>query len=189
VDRLVSFHGFSDRDGHLLGSFCGRKIRTYPAVAGESCFIEVVDHPACEREGRAILGAIGLRGPCKIDFIEDARTGLLYTLEINARFTLWNVLGAAAGTNLPLVAYDYLVHGHTTAPPAGLGERTRRRRWLNFYDDYQAFREQRARGELSLGRWLYSLADPTIVHEIFAFTDPGPFAHWLTRFLRARFAH
>jgi D-aspartate ligase len=191
VERLLSFHGFVDRDGHLLSSFCGRKIRTFPAQAGESCFIELVDHAACEAEGRAIVSAIGLRGPCKIDFIEDERTGLLYTLEINARFTLWNLLGAAAGANLPLIAYDYLVHGRspaTAGSSSGVHVKATRRRWLNFYDDLRAFLEQRKRGELSLARWLASIADPTIVHEVFALTDPKPFAHWVGQLLRTKLA-
>ena len=63
-----------------------------------------------------------------------------------------------------------------------------RRRWLNFYDDLRAFLEQRKRGELSLARWLASIADPTIVHEVFALTDPKPFAHWVGQFLRAKLA-
>jgi predicted ATP-grasp superfamily ATP-dependent carboligase len=186
VERLLSFHAFASREGHLLGWFCGRKIRTFPAVAGESCFIEVVSHPACEAEGRAVIKAIGLRGPCKIDFIEDARTGLLHTLEINARFTLWNVLGAAAGANLPRMAYDYLVEGRTPALElTPTRDRQRPRRWLNFYDDYRAFLEQRQDGGMSVGSWLASIADPTIVHEVFALGDPAPFARWVGDVVRS----
>ena len=189
VERLLSFHAFAGWEGHLLGWFCGRKIRTFPAVAGESCFIEVIHHPACEAEGRAVMKTIGLRGPCKIDFIEDARTGQLYTLEINARFTLWNVLGAAAGVNLPRTAYDYLVDGRTPALElAPTLAPQRRRRWLNFYDDYRAFLEQRESGRMSVVRWLASIADPTIVHEVFALSDPRPFAHWVRQLVRSRLA-
>lgn len=183
VDRLVSFHGFCDRGSRLLASYCGRKIRTYPSFAGDSCFIELVKDEAVAAAGRAIVEKLGLRGPFKIDFIRDERTGNLCTLEINARFNLWNHLGAVNGVNLPLIAYDYLVHDRAPARDAGYEPRCK---WLNFYSDYRAFRERHQVGELGLGSWLASIADPSIVHETFAWRDPAPFMQWLGEAIRAK---
>lgn len=183
VDCLVSFHGFCDHEGRLLACYAGRKIRTVPRVAGESCFIELIKDAAVEREGRSILAKLGLKGPFKIDFIRDPRTGELYTLEINARFNLWNHLGAAHGVNLPEVAYDYLVYGR---PPAREPTYQPRYRWLQLYGDYRAFLEGRRAGEMRLGGWLASIADPSIVHDTFAWDDPAPFVHWATSLVRAR---
>jgi D-aspartate ligase len=182
VSDLTSFHGFSDEHGNLLASFSGRKVRTAPSFAGESSFIELTSDPTVAAAGREVAERLGLKGPFKIDLIRDARTGEYYTLEINARFNLWHYLGAIHGVNLPAVAYEHLVHGrHPDVAPIAP-----KRRWLHFYRDYQAFREQYARGELGLFSWLASLASPSNVYEVFAWEDPEPFLRWVGRFVRRR---
>jgi predicted ATP-grasp superfamily ATP-dependent carboligase len=185
VECLVSFHGFCDAEGRLLASFGGRKIRTVPRVAGESCFIELLSDPALERGGREVVDKLGLKGPFKIDFIRDPRSGELYTLEINARFNLWNHVGAANGVNLPEIAYDYLVDGRA---PQRTPAYAPKYRWLQFYGDLQSFREGRRAGELGLGSWLASIAAPSIIHDTFAWDDPAPFVHWVSSIVRSRFA-
>ncbi|WP_197041149.1 carboxylate--amine ligase [Chondromyces apiculatus] len=171
---LLSFHGFADTDGNLLASFCGRKVRTFPAFAGESSLIEVAHDDEVDAMGKDVTARLGLKGPFKIDLIRDAHTGMLYVLEINARYTLWHYVGAASGVNLPVIAYDLLVHGRR--PETSLRPEARRR-WLNFYRDWLAFREQRDEG-LTLGAWLLSVARPGTVYEAFAWRDPAPFARW-----------
>ncbi len=183
VSSLVSFHGFIDPNGKVLASYAGRKIRTHPSFAGESCFIELVHAPDVEAEGRNVVKRLGLKGPFKIDFLRDERTGTFYTLEINARFNLWNHLGAADGINLPAIAYDYLVDGRA---PREEPRYTARHRWVNFYRDFQAYKELHERGELRLGNWLGSLASPRVVHETFAWNDPAPFLLWAGDYVRGK---
>lgn len=185
VESLVSFHGFADEHGRLLATFCGRKLRTFPRFAGESSLVQLAREPAVERVGGDIVARLRLKGPFKIDLVREARTGLLYTLEINARFTLWNYLGAVHGVNLPKVAYDYLVHGRAPEP---LPTYEPKYRFLNLYLDAQAFREQRARGELGLTDWLTSLAGRHTVYESFAWSDPEPFVRWAMTQLRRKVA-
>ncbi|WP_437604897.1 hypothetical protein WMF20_27275 [Sorangium sp. So ce834] len=183
VVDLVSFHGFADERRELLAWFCGRKLRTYPGFAGESALIEVTDDEAVAAAGREVAGKLGLKGPFKIDLVRDARNGALYTLEVNARYTLWNHVGAAAGVNLPRVAYDYLVEGRrpAEAPRAAAGYR-----WLDVYRVYRAFREQR--GGASLATWLGSVAGAPTVYDAFAWDDPRPFARWASTFLTRKVA-
>jgi predicted ATP-grasp superfamily ATP-dependent carboligase len=180
VTALSSFHGFAAQDGRLLASFCGRKLRTWPPVAGESALCELVIDPDVETAGRTVVERLGIRGPFKIDLLRDPRGGTIYTLEVNARFNLWHHLGAAHGVNLPALAYDYLVHGRAPARPP---EYQPRARWLSFYRDYHAFREDDG---LSVGRWVASwLLSPT-VHETFAWDDPLPFFGWLAGMARGQ---
>jgi predicted ATP-grasp superfamily ATP-dependent carboligase len=167
VDDLHSFHGFADAEGKLLGWFSGRKIRTYPRVAGESAHIELTREPDVERQGRAAAARLALKGPFKIDLIRDRRTGALYTLEVNARYNLWHHLGAVHGVNLPAIAYDYLVH-HQVAPPPAY---TPRVRWQNIYRDYLALREDGVTPDL---RWLRDVAGVGVIHEVFDWADPMP---------------
>ncbi len=183
ASRLCSFHGFADERGRVLASYTGRKIRTYPMFAGESSFVELTRSPELTARGREVVERLGLRGVFKIDFLHDERTGRFYTLEINARYNLWNELGAVNGVNLPAIAYDWLVDGRE---PAAEPEAMATHRWLDLYRDYQAFRDERRRGALSLVAWLTSIADPNIVYETFAWSDPRPFATWLADFVRER---
>lgn len=175
---LCSFHGFADAEGKVLASFAGRKVRTFPEFAGESSLIELTDDPAVVSAGRAAAEALGLRGPFKIDLAFDRASGRYYTLEVNARYTLWNYLGAVHGVNLPAIAYEYLVEGQ---PPAALPTYAPTYRWLNFYRDAQAFREARPRGRLAAAAWASSLSPRRLVYELFAWTDPEPFLRWAGR--------
>jgi predicted ATP-grasp superfamily ATP-dependent carboligase len=182
VTALYSVHGFVTRDGHRLGSFCGRKLRTYPRVAGESAFVELVHDAEVETTGLDVVEKLGIRGPFKIDLIRDERSGELYTLEINARFNLWHHVGAANGVNVPLLAYQYLCFGLEPQQPTRYDVRTR---WEDLYRDLQCLRED---PDLSVPRWLASVLSANAVHDTFAWNDPMPFIAWIQKQVRARVA-
>jgi len=174
-----SFHGFADETGAVIAGFVGRKLRTYPAGAGESAFIEIAHDPVLEAIGRDVALRCPLKGPFKMDFKRDTRGWHL--LEVNARYNLWHYLGARNGVNLMRVAYDYLVDGTRPQPAHARAHY----RWLAFDLDFKAYRELAARGELSLGRWLASFAGTPIVCNLFSASDPGPWlALWRQRLTR-----
>lgn len=180
--RLYSFHGFADPDGRILAGFVGRKIRTYPATAGESCFIEMARFDRAATVGGDIVRALGLKGPFKMDFKQDERDGRLFLLEVNARFNLWHHLGAANGVNLPEVAYRWLVEG---AEPRAYQEYRTRTKWLHLALDYKNYRERRAAGATSFVAWLVSVAFTRKVHAVFHWSDPGPMLkYWLALLYR-----
>jgi D-aspartate ligase len=171
---LWSFHGFADEDSELLACFVGRKIRTYPALTGDSSYLELAHDGELDALGRDIVSRLGLKGPFKIDFKRHQASGRWYLLEINARYNLWHYLGAMNGVNLTGVAYDYLVHG---TRPGALAARTDYR-WLCLPLDYRAFRA----GDQGLLAWLASLLGARKVYDLFAWNDPRPLlAHWRTQ--------
>ena len=87
-------------------------------------------------------------------------------------------LGAAAGVNLPLLAYrDLLGIPTAPAPPARIGLR-----WISFADDLRAFLRAR---DPSLPAWIASLRGPK-VHDVFAWDDAWPLVASAARHLRAR---
>ena len=131
---LWSFHGFADEGGHVLASFIGRKVRTYPTLTGESAFIELGHDDSLEVVGREVARMCPMRGVFKMDFKRDASDGRWYLLEINARYNLWHYLGARNGANLMEAAYGYLVHGKA---PAATRAGTRYR-WLSLDLDFKA---------------------------------------------------
>ena len=169
---LWSFHGFADERGKLLAWFIGRKIRTYPALTGDSSYLELARDDELATLGRALVPRIGLKGVFKMDFKRHAASGRFYLLEVNARFNLWHYLGAKGGVNLAQVAYDYVTRGARSAPRQA---RTRYR-WLSPRLDYLAYRSLAARGELSAAGWLASLVSSRKLYDLFAWTDPMPLA-------------
>ena len=179
-DRQIwSFHGYADEASRMLAWFIGRKIRTYPPLTGVSTYLELAHHDRLAEIGHRIVAQAPLKGVFKIDFKHDPRSGRFVMLEINARFNLWHYLAAANGLNLPSVAYDYLLYGRR---PSGMAPARSAFRWANLRLDYRAYRDLAARGELSLWRWLGSLAASRKVYDVFAWSDPLPLIRlWLRR--------
>jgi D-aspartate ligase len=173
---LWSFHGYSDERGELLAWFIGRKLRTYPALTGASTYLELAHDDELAEIGRRVAARVPLKGVFKMDFKKNAQSGEWRLLEINARFNLWHYLAACNGVNLPGIAYDYLVHGRR---PATAARYRTRHRWLSLRADYRAYRDLAGRRELSVLRWLASLARHPKVYDLFSWSDPGPFLSWL----------
>jgi len=179
--QLWSYHGFASDQGKVLASFLGRKLRTSPPVTGESAFIELMHDDERAMFGRQLSERIPLKGPFKIDFKTDSRTGSHALLEINARFNLWHYLGAVNGINLMQIAYDYLLDGGEPGPRAY----STSKRWVCLRNDFRAYRAMAALGELSFVRWVASILSTNIVYNIFAWNDPAPLLMtWLNRFAR-----
>jgi D-aspartate ligase len=176
---LWSFHGLADDKGRVLESFVGRKLRTCPAVTGESAFIELGHDEELAALGRGIAERLPLQGPFKMDFKKDAVTGRWHLLEINSRCSLWHYLAANNGVNLMRTAYEYLLDGSLPQSPAAYSTEYR---WLSLALDYRAFRELNARGELGAVRWLSSILFSRNVYNFFAWSDPGPWLRlWANR--------
>jgi D-aspartate ligase len=177
-----SFHGFADARGHVIESFVGRKLRTFPPDNGESAYIQMARNDDLSALGARLAACLPLKGVFKMDFKQDARTGRWYLLEVNARFNLWHYLGAANGVNLARTAYEWLIEDKRApaipAPRANV-------RWLSFELDVRAFRALRGEGKLGLARWVASLVFARKVYNLFAWNDPGPWiAFWAHRFGR-----
>jgi D-aspartate ligase len=102
--RVESYHVYVNADGDILGEFTGRKIRTTPAAFGYSTAVMTTDEQDVIDLGRRVVRAMGVLGVAKIDFKRD-EDGKLWVFEVNARFNLWNRLGAAAGVNLPALMF------------------------------------------------------------------------------------
>jgi predicted ATP-grasp superfamily ATP-dependent carboligase len=169
-DLIYSYHAYIDEHFRALGEFAGRKLRTYPKHAGVSTYLELIHEPDLLRLGREVSERIGLIGPVKLDFKRAPDSGQFHLLEVNPRYTLWNHLGAAAGINLPMLAYADLT-GLAVPPPSPYRAGVR---WLSFGNDLRAFlRDYRPEG-MSFVHWLQSFRAPK-VYDIFSWSDPLPF--------------
>jgi predicted ATP-grasp superfamily ATP-dependent carboligase len=169
-DAIWSFHGFCASGGEVLEWFVGRKIRTFPALTGDSSYLRLAREDALVALGRRIAARLGLAGVFKMDFKRSAASGRFYLLEINTRFNLWHYLGAVNGVNLPRVAYEFLTQNRLPEQSvAGT-----RYRWLSLRYDWRAYRELRALGRLGTAQWLWSLAQAPKVYDLFSWSDPLP---------------
>lgn len=182
-EQLVSFHGFADKRGRLVVSFCGRKIRAFPSPAGESSCIELIVDEELTAYGQSVVSDLGLKGVFKIDIIRDPRDGTFYTLEVNARFNLWHHLAAADGINLPEIVYQHLMYGRAPA----LDAVSPHHRWVNLYRDFKSYQEQHRQGDLGLWQWMKSITERPTVFEAFEWDDPMPAIAWFRGELSKRF--
>jgi len=169
-DAIWSFHGFAAPGGDVLEWFVGRKIRTFPALTGDSSYLRLARNEHLVALGRRIAARLRLAGIFKMDFKRSRATGGFYLLEINTRFNLWHYLGAVNGVNLPRVAYDFLVENRL--PERSVAKT--RTRWLSLRYDWPAYRELKALGALGTAQWLWSLAQAPKVYDLFSWSDPLP---------------
>jgi D-aspartate ligase len=177
-ENIYSYHAYLDEQSRPLAEFVGRKLRTYPQQAGVSTYLELIRHPEFMALGRQVAMRLGLTGPVKLDFKRGSQAGQFYLLEANARFTLWNHLGAACGVNLPLAAYADLT-GRPRPQPCAYRVDVR---WLSFGNDLRTFwRDYRTSGSLSTQDWLWSYRTRK-VYDIWHWRDPLPFIANALRF-------
>ena len=163
--NIESYHAYVDRDGSIVASFTGRKIRTYPKGYGHSTALEITASAEVASLGADLIQRLDLRGVAKLDF-KRSPEGTLYLLEVNPRFSLWHHPGAEAGVNLPALVYDDMVEGtRRSTGPAEPGVR-----WCRLLNDVKAAREE----GISFLRWL-PWAMTCDARATLAWDDPLPF--------------
>ena len=167
--QLCSYYTYLDEEGTALFDFTKRIIRRKPTNMGLACY-HVTDHvPRVGELSRRLFRHAGLRGLANAEFKLDKRDGQLKLIECNARFTAANGLLARAGFDLSNFAYNRIVG--IEQPPL-----SEFRCGLRLWDpllDFRAFRELKARGELTFIQWIRS-----VMHRqsfpAFAWHDPLP---------------
>ncbi len=176
---LCSYYSYLDAEGRALFHFTKRVLRRYPPNMGGATYHITDWNPEVADLGLALFRAVGLRGLGNVEFKRDPRDGRLKLIECNARFTAGNPLVAASGFDLGSFVYDRLVG----LPPVVFGEYRRGLRLWSPYDDFLAYHELRARGELGFWGWIRSLLHPQVL-PLFAWDDPMPSLATLAPLLR-----
>jgi D-aspartate ligase len=123
------------------------------------------------------VGRIGLTGVAKLDMKRDP-AGRLWLLEVNARFSLWHHLGAAAGINIPAIVWADLAG----RPRPALNQRAGRKTWWSVND----LRAGPAHGLGALATLRF--AATATVRSGLAWDDPGPLLHGVTARVRREVA-
>ncbi|HXS54303.1 MAG TPA: hypothetical protein VN782_17330 [Usitatibacter sp.] len=180
-EDLWCYDGVADCEGTIVAGYGGHKVRTYPPGAGESSFVVLARNAELEAVARDIARRVALRGMFDMDFKRSRSSGRYYLLEINARYNQWLYPAARAGMPLCRVLHEKLLDGRSDRWQDAL---PRRYHWLAFDLDRRAWRALAARGELSFARWAWSLATRRKVYNLFSWSDPRPYTHFVVRLFR-----
>jgi predicted ATP-grasp superfamily ATP-dependent carboligase len=179
-ESIVSFHGYFDEQSRCLGYFLGRKIRTFPHHTGGSAYIRTIHDEQLAKSSIEYFQRIGYQGKAKIDYKWDSESRQFLILEINPRYTLWELLGAYAGMNLAHIAY---CHQRGEKIPNYSSYRDDAR-LLYFKQDFRAYVSgYRKTGEWSFLQYLRSLLAATW-YRVFDPKDPAPFFWSFLDFLK-----
>ncbi|MEJ2418064.1 MAG: ATP-grasp domain-containing protein [Exilibacterium sp.] len=181
-DRLYSVHIYMGKNGEPLGSFVGRKIRTYPAYAGIGCFVISEFNQALVDISVDILRKSAYLGLALLQFKKDPDSGRFVLLEINARTSSWNQLALVCGVNLPYMAYLDVLDKPVPTASAQRNDV----KYIYFKPDVIALSEYRKTGDWSFSSWIKSYSGRK-TFQLFCIDDPFPFIKVFGRDLQSFF--
>jgi D-aspartate ligase len=168
-DHLYYVPSYLDRNSRILGAFIGRKVRVAPIHFGSASFVETVYDPKLLELNRKLLNSVKYRGLVGVEFKLDPRDDKHKLIEVNARWGLWDGLGAYCGVDLAHIAYlDAL--GKKVEP---VSTYRAGKKWFSLDRDLSAFLQYRKEGSLNLRNWLATLSF-SMMHACFAWDDLRP---------------
>ena len=158
------------KDGALLGSFVGHKLRQWPPHCGGTASCEPGESPELVDLTTRFFREEGLRGVGSMEFKRDPRDGRHYVIEPTVCRTDWQ--SAIADNNG--VPIPYLIWCAETGAPIPPIRRTWLRwRWVHLNSERRAADYYRRRGELGRLAWLWSIRPP-VRPAYWAIDDPRP---------------
>jgi hypothetical protein len=168
-DLLSSYYTYIAPNGQHLFHFTKRIIRRSPPNFGLGSYHATEWLPDTAEMGKRFFCGIGFRGLGNIEFKRDPRDGQLKLIEVNARFTAAQELLVRAQMDIAWIVYLHVTGG---VVPTVNGFKEHLRLWY-FLDDFDAYRDLRALGQLSFLSWVRSISSPQVL-PYFSFHDPKP---------------
>jgi len=107
--KIYLFKACLDRDGEVLDTFTGRKLRQYPPMYGSASLAESVECPEVEELSLRFFDRIRVHGLGGAEFKWDPRDGEFKMIEVNMRPQLWEDLIRASGKDMLWVHYCDLI--------------------------------------------------------------------------------
>jgi D-aspartate ligase len=168
-DHLYYVPSYLDRNSRILGAFIGRKVRVTPIHFGSASFVETVHDPKLLELNKKLLCSVKYRGLVGVEYKLDPRDGEYKLIEVNARWGLWDGLGAYCGVDLGHIAYLDAI-GQKVEPVSTYHAG---KKWFSLDRDLSAFLQYRKEGSLNLKNWLATLSF-SMMHACFAREDLRP---------------
>jgi predicted ATP-grasp superfamily ATP-dependent carboligase len=166
---LASYNTYIDSAGNNLYHFTKRVFRRFPVNRGGTCYHITEWLPEVAELGQKFFKGIGFKGIGNVEFKRDLRDGQLKIIESNARFVSPHELFVRSGAPCDLLVYCHL----TKQPLPDLSNYKQFMRMWHPVQDFFAYRELQARGELSFGGWLHSIMHPQVFPAL-SLSDPKP---------------
>lgn len=176
--ELFYFAFYMSNDYKMLGYFSGRKLRVIPVHFGSASFVESVHVKELYKLSIDFLKKLRYRGLGGIEFKRDARDGKFKLIEFNARFGLWDMLGARCGVDIAYIAYSDTIGKKITQEV----EYRTGIKWASIYRDTKAFLNYRKEGLITFRNWLRSFRGE-IQWAVFAWDDIKPCLSSAVRFI------
>lgn len=167
---LSSYYVYRDQQGRVLFEFTKRIIRRAPTNFGAGAYHVTEWLPHTAAAGRQFFQSMAFTGLGNIEFKTDPRDGRLKVIECNARFTGAQELVTRSGVDMPKLIYNFLAFATHPEPQTYRDNVTL---WIPL-EDFDAFRELRALGKLTLWRWIRSVLRPHVFCYL-SLRDPMPF--------------
>ncbi len=167
-DRLFGYTAFWSRDGYELAAITKQKLRQNPPGYGDGSAQITVNDAEVAGHSRRLLASLSYRGFGSVEFKRDVRDGSLKLMEINPRTVSGNELAAAAGIDLPYVAYRHLTGQVVTTSAAREGVLLVHEEW-----DLKSLLRSEPHRVRAVATWLATLRAAD-AYSLGARDDPGP---------------
>lgn len=167
--ELFYFVFYMSNDHKILGCFSGRKLRLIPVHFGSASFVESVYVEDLNKLSINFLTKLRYKGLGGIEFKRDPRDGRFKLIEFNARFGLWDMLGARCGVDIAYIAYSDTIGRKVNQRP----EYRTGIKWASIYRDTRAFLSYKKEDLITFRNWLSSLRGE-IQWAVFAWDDIRP---------------
>jgi D-aspartate ligase len=98
------------KDGRAYATLVAQRRRQYPIVFGNaSTFVQTIDQPVVEAQGRRFLENIGFNGIAEVEFKFDSRDSKYKILDVNMRPWGWHTLGKGAGIDFAYLLWQQML--------------------------------------------------------------------------------
>ncbi len=157
------------KEGKAYASMVARRTRQYPLDFGTaSTFVETIEQPVVETDGRKWLESVNFDGMAEVEFKFDPRDGRYKILDVNVRAWGWHTLGKAAG-----IDFSYLLWRHKVGLPIEPTQRRHGAAWVREINDVLAIAKSPQRG-VEIKRLLKSTFRGECTYSTFDIRDPFP---------------
>jgi predicted ATP-grasp superfamily ATP-dependent carboligase len=170
---LCSYYTYLDEDLEPQFDFTKAIVRRFPVNEGGATYHVVTRDPEVQEIARRFVKGVGLRGLSVTEFKRDRRDGKLKLIECNGRLSAANNVVMEAGFDLPIWLYNRAVG--IPQDPLPSDYRTNLHLWYPVRD-FKAFRQLRARGEMTFKGWMRSIRPKGVkkITPFWSWRDPLP---------------
>jgi predicted ATP-grasp superfamily ATP-dependent carboligase len=166
---LFSFAGYFKK-GETPAGLSVKRTRQLPRDFGRTItFVEVVDVPELRELAGQLLRSIHYTGLAEAEFMWNPKHARFELLEANARLGAWHGLTAAAGLDLPYVAF-----ADALGQNPSIGAISQGGKWVRLLTDVLAAAQEILSGTMTVKHYLTSLRGTT-AFAVFSPSEHIPF--------------